>query len=61
MVVKFGNKPETNMYYVSDAVKLKKKAMRIINFRLSDKYTSTKPLFNVYYLLMKFSIYKTVF
>ena len=30
--------------HLRDVVKLQKKAMRIINF--SDKYTSTKPLFN---------------
>ena len=35
---------QTRNEHVSDIVKLQKKAMRKINF--SDKYTSTKPLFN---------------
>ena len=35
---------QTRNEHVSDIVKLQKRAVRKINF--SDKYTSTKPLFN---------------
>ena len=40
MVVKFGDKPETNI----DVVKFQKKAVRLFKFK--DKYKLTKPLFN---------------